>query len=98
MASSRFKPLEMLLRKYFDGSHMDSATRALAAKCITASGRMLESAVSIWFRSARSRLRSRAFARMRSEEHTSELQSRGHLVCRLLLEKKKKPIYHLTYR
>src|SRR3989449_7146431 len=28
--------------------------------------------------------------RMRSEEHTSELQSRLHLVCRLLLEKKKK--------
>src|SRR5690625_5837578 len=28
----------------------------------------------------------------RSEEHTSELQSRGHLVCRLLLEKKK----HIT--
>src|SRR5690625_6117095 len=33
----------------------------------------------------------------RSEEHTSELQSRGHLVCRLLLEKKKrKEIYQLT--
>src|SRR5207253_6675158 len=31
------------------------------------------------------------FQRMeRSEEHTSELQSRGHLVCRLLLEKKNK--------
>src|SRR2546429_5000828 len=29
-------------------------------------------------------------ARCRSEEHTSELQSRLHLVCRLLLEKKKK--------
>src|SRR5690554_7232206 len=29
-------------------------------------------------------------SRMRSEEHTSELQSRPHLVCRLLLEKKKK--------
>src|SRR5690625_5899417 len=28
-------------------------------------------------------------ADLRSEEHTSELQSRGHLVCRLLLEKKK---------
>src|SRR5690625_5556143 len=28
--------------------------------------------------------------RPRSEEHTSELQSRGHLVCRLLLEKKHK--------
>src|SRR2546429_6242064 len=30
-----------------------------------------------------------AFAVLRSEEHTSELQSRLHLVCRLLLEKKK---------
>src|SRR5690625_6191821 len=28
----------------------------------------------------------------RSEEHTSELQSRGHLVCRLLLEKKKQVV------
>src|SRR5690554_6982729 len=32
----------------------------------------------------------RGLARNRSEEHTSELQSRQHLVCRLLLEKKKK--------
>src|SRR5438876_10293703 len=32
----------------------------------------------------------RALARTRSEEHTSELQSPVHLVCRLLLEKKKK--------
>src|SRR2546422_7471777 len=31
--------------------------------------------------------------RSRSEEHTSELQSRLHLVCRLLLEKKKKPAH-----
>src|SRR3712207_7398235 len=31
-------------------------------------------------------------AEMRSEEHTSELQSRQYLVCRLLLEKKKKKI------
>src|SRR5690625_5932945 len=30
-----------------------------------------------------------SFSEKRSEEHTSELQSRGHLVCRLLLEKKK---------
>src|SRR5437870_7952586 len=29
------------------------------------------------------------YSQNRSEEHTSELQSRGHLVCRLLLEKKK---------
>src|SRR3989442_10961064 len=33
----------------------------------------------------------------RSEEHTSELQSRPHLVCRLLLEKKKKKEYQATY-
>src|SRR3712207_8630969 len=32
---------------------------------------------------------------LRSEEHTSELQSRQYLVCRLLLEKKKKTISHL---
>src|SRR2546422_4605167 len=31
----------------------------------------------------------------RSEEHTSELQSRLHLVCRLLLEKKKKTYEHI---
>src|SRR5690625_5896707 len=40
-----------------------------------------------------------AAASRRSEEHTSELQSRGHLVCRLLLEKKKvttKLNYHTT--
>src|SRR5690554_7589369 len=30
---------------------------------------------------------------LRSEEHTSELQSRPHLVCRLLLEKKNKTIF-----
>src|SRR5439155_20750516 len=37
-----------------------------------------------------SRYRTRRRCRQwRSEEHTSELQSRGHLVCRLLLEKKK---------
>src|SRR2546422_5282834 len=41
----------------------------------------------LWvYAAGRSRTRNRA----RSEEHTSELQSRLHLVCRLLLEKKKK--------
>src|SRR5690349_22508332 len=39
-------------------------------------------------------------ARERSEEHTSELQSRRELVCRLLLEKKKQPLIlplHIPY-
>src|SRR5437870_8284777 len=40
--------------------------------------------------------RDRRFPR-RSEEHTSELQSRGHLVCRLLLEKKKKKRHNYNY-
>src|SRR2546422_6564852 len=34
----------------------------------------------------------------RSEEHTSELQSRLHLVCRLLLEKKKQPLIAVLTR
>src|SRR3712207_8696887 len=34
----------------------------------------------------------------RSEEHTSELQSRQYLVCRLLLEKKKKLIDRITHK
>src|SRR5258708_31297583 len=33
---------------------------------------------------------------LRSEEHTSELQSPDHLVCRLLLEKKKHTLHHIT--
>src|SRR5687768_17773299 len=36
--------------------------------------------------------------RTRSEEHTSELQSRLHLVCRLLLEKKKKTKHAIETR
>src|SRR2546430_7572972 len=34
---------------------------------------------------------------MRSEEHTSELQSQSNLVCRLLLEKKKTDTRHITH-
>src|SRR2546422_4042645 len=47
------------------------------------------------FTTVRSRRQSmrRDSATSRSEEHTSELQSRLHLVCRLLLEKKKKTSY-----
>src|SRR3989442_11623596 len=43
-----------------------------------------------YLRPAVGRERVRAKVLLRSEEHTSELQSRPHLVCRLLLEKKKK--------
>src|SRR5687768_18361139 len=50
---------------------------------------------------ATSRPASCAVAGARSEEHTSELQSRLHLVCRLLLEKKKQhnpPRVRVTHR
>src|SRR3712207_7892896 len=48
-------------------------------------------APAIWPRSVADRLHARD---RRSEEHTSELQSRQYLVCRLLLEKKKKKMKH----
>src|SRR5258708_14719585 len=43
-----------------------------------------------------SQIRPAAGARARSEEHTSELQSPDHLVCRLLLEKKKIVKQHIV--
>src|SRR5207253_4325224 len=63
-----------------------SAVRTHDRKSWTSSGRPALNARK-WFRwtSTTSQLSARA---KRSEEHTSELQSRGHLVCRLLLEKK----------
>src|SRR2546430_7245749 len=44
---------------------------------------------------ARSTVRARSTWPRRSEEHTSELQSQSNLVCRLLLEKKKKQLEHI---
>src|SRR5690625_4182513 len=45
--------------------------------------------VGAWVNNTRIRCSNTPVLAERSEEHTSELQSRGHLVCRLLLEKKK---------
>src|SRR2546421_7777391 len=59
---------------------------AHAAPCVPQSRRVLRQALSGLGR----RRRGRAGLARRSEEHTSELQSRSDLVCRLLLEKKKK--------
>src|SRR5229473_6901519 len=58
---------------------------------------LFRSATSPWHRAPRSGLRvppRRARFGSRSEEHTSELQSLAYLVCRLLLEKKKKQNYN----
>src|SRR3712207_6909749 len=54
----------------------------------------------LWYGSAERQLgqRSERAGRRRSEEHTSELQSRQYLVCRLLLEKKKQKNTWRAYR
>src|SRR2546421_9670125 len=62
---------------YSSGSCRSSTARAFSARCPVAGAR-----VPIYGTTAENR--------NRSEEHTSELQSRSDLVCRLLLEKKKK--------
>src|SRR2546430_17648618 len=63
----------------------------LVAPAISAIVRLevLDAKIVPWPQSASSSLKS-AFFSARSEEHTSELQSQSNLVCRLLLEKKKK--------
>src|SRR3712207_8929948 len=49
----------------------------------------------LWVKSARQASSQSHLGEGRSEEHTSELQSRQYLVCRLLLEKKKKHNYYI---
>src|SRR3712207_8238520 len=54
-------------------------------------------AAAFWFAPVPPRRQERPRVNLRSEEHTSELQSRQYLVCRLLLEKKKKKINQYDY-
>src|SRR5690349_23981719 len=69
---------------------LDCRSESFTPKCSVTTVRM--SSIDGWPRRAWkwSRSASRARSGERSEEHTSELQSRRDLVCRLLLEKKKK--------
>src|SRR3712207_9101507 len=64
-------------------------------RCHSSHGRLRSSASICGTRISRCRTRSPFVPKRgsRSEEHTSELQSRQYLVCRLLLEKKKKPLF-----
>src|SRR5690606_41631185 len=62
---------------------------AICSRCTTAALRMPGTMPRAWSCCARSAWPPRT-SQGRSEEHTSELQSRENLVCRLLLEKKKK--------
>src|SRR5690625_5687219 len=64
------------------GCHWRSCSPAASATMVPCSSRSWTTSVS------RASVRGGPGRGARSEEHTSELQSRGHLVCRLLLEKK----------
>src|SRR5689334_24851114 len=76
-------PATRCARKSWRYRHLNCASPAAKACC-----------ASWWWVAARLRGRKRS---SRSEEHTSELQSQFHLVCRLLLEKKKihRSVYHV---
>src|SRR5437870_8491397 len=67
--------------RYFSGSQ-ETLMLSMSA-CAIFSSLSLTAVVEPFFKTSALRIS------LRSEEHTSELQSRGHLVCRLLLEKKK---------
>src|SRR2546429_2810888 len=74
----------MALQYPLDARARSPVRKARSAFCTTVSARISDD--TLFFIAPARR------ARSRSEEHTSELQSRLHLVCRLLLEKKKKPV------
>src|SRR5439155_23282992 len=74
-------------------------TTLFRSQCATSNERRQDRRAQNRFCSNFGHCRHRPGCGSRSEEHTSELQSRGHLVCRLLLEKKKqKNAHHNTYQ
>src|SRR5690348_17681241 len=77
-------PYTTLFRSWRQGSSLMSPWRQSMVNCFS----FAEA------RAASKNCGEMSIALMRSEEHTSELQSPVHLVCRLLLEKKKKTTTH----
>src|SRR5690625_12942 len=70
--------------------HIENSTNPLQDKFIIAELNQIQVAFRVHDVSRIHRISWEQIEKPRSEEHTSELQSRGHLVCRLLLEKKKR--------
>src|SRR2546430_7374162 len=68
------------------------------AQCRMRVGLSAESLATLDQALASPRISARHRARLRSEEHTSELQSQSNLVCRLLLEKKKNITHQTNYQ
>src|SRR5437870_8061130 len=80
-------PTPSVFKASASGDHSVSGLRSLSATIAPRCAR--NGALAMPLRAAPAPRFWRSAAQLRSEEHTSELQSRGHLVCRLLLEKKK---------
>src|SRR5258707_11044572 len=85
-------PYTTLFRSVFEGVKLAAESAELIQKIISApilSGDRVVGVIQISRKGANSKAAGPDFTSERSEEHTSELQSRQYLVCRLLLEKKK---------
>src|SRR2546430_6456870 len=91
-------PYTTLFRSKAGSTYIDSSTvspalaRRIAAACAERKVRFLDAPVTGGDWGAKKG------ELVRSEEHTSELQSQSNLVCRLLLEKKKNNRLHAEYR
>src|SRR3989442_8910601 len=86
---------EKVYRAWKTGTYPSPATKTLGIKIIELSeGRSL---VEMQIDEHLHNMSATMHGGVRSEEHTSELQSRPHLVCRLLLEKKKKKKNKIKY-
>src|SRR5439155_25015997 len=83
----------LIVQRLLAARELKDAQRALIGSgvfVILQIGLFLLVGTSLWLAGADDlKMRGDSGSDERSEEHTSELQSRGHLVCRLLLEKKK---------
>src|SRR5205807_10378400 len=92
--TSTLFPYTTLFRSSLErGTPRSSEARRRAIPRLRARGRRPAGVPRAGSRRAGRSLRRRRGGRARSEEHTSELQSPCNLVCRLLLEKKKKTTY-----
>src|SRR5690625_4655679 len=90
---ARDMPLQLellpIVESAFDPFAYSHGRAAVLWQFVPATGRYYGLEQIWWYDGRRDITASTEAALTRSEEHTSELQSRGHLVCRLLLEKKK---------
>src|SRR5690554_3861851 len=78
------RTVTMPIENALNGTPGTAELRSVSRSGLSAVTVVFNDDMDVWF------ARQLILERLRSEEHTSELQSRPHLVCRLLLEKKKK--------